>query len=251
MFALLHLALDAWQKHQQRRAILLAGGALIFFANIVFVATSRTSVVVFFALALIFGLQRFRWKGAIAGVLAACVIAAAAAAMSPYLRTRVLNVIDEVHDYRQSGAETSSGYRLEFWKKSVNIISQAPVIGHGTGSTEEMFRRDAVDQSGMSAVVTPNPHNQILAIGIQLGFLGIAVLVAMWIAHGLLFCQPGLAATLGLAVVVQNVVSSLSNSQLFYFEPGWLYVFGVGVLGGAVLRELRRNGLSARRTAAG
>jgi len=36
---------------------------------------------------------------------------------------------------------------------------------------------------------------------------------------------------------VQNVVSSLFNSHLFDFTSGWLYVFGVGVIGGMVLRQ--------------
>jgi hypothetical protein len=36
---------------------------------------------------------------------------------------------------------------------------------------------------------------------------------------------------------VQNIVSSLFNSHLFDFTSGWLYVFGVGVLGGMVLRQ--------------
>jgi hypothetical protein len=36
---------------------------------------------------------------------------------------------------------------------------------------------------------------------------------------------------------VQNIVSSLFNSHLFDFTQGWLYVFGVGVVGGVVLRE--------------
>ena len=38
-------------------------------------------------------------------------------------------------------------------------------------------------------------------------------------------------------VVVENVVSSLFNSHLFDFASGWLYVFGVGVVGGMVLRQ--------------
>ena len=38
-------------------------------------------------------------------------------------------------------------------------------------------------------------------------------------------------------VVVQNIVSSLFNSQLFDFSQGWLYVFGVGVAGGMALRN--------------
>jgi O-antigen ligase len=36
---------------------------------------------------------------------------------------------------------------------------------------------------------------------------------------------------------VQNFLSSLVNSHLFDFGQGWLYVFGVGILGGTVLRD--------------
>jgi hypothetical protein len=51
-----------------------------------------------------------------------------------------------------------------------------------------------------------------------------------------LFRGEGLAAWIGAGVVVENVVASLFNSQLFYFSPGWIYIFGVGVLGGVMLR---------------
>ena len=37
--------------------------------------------------------------------------------------------------------------------------------------------------------------------------------------------------------MVQNIVSSLFNSHLFDFTSGWLYVFGVGVVGGMALRQ--------------
>jgi len=40
------------------------------------------------------------------------------------------------------------------------------------------------------------------------------------------------AAWLGTVIVVDNVVCSTVHSQLFDFNSGWLYVFGVGVLGG-------------------
>ena len=40
------------------------------------------------------------------------------------------------------------------------------------------------------------------------------------------------AAWLGTVIVVDNVVCSTVHSQLFDFNNGWLYVFGVGVLGG-------------------
>jgi hypothetical protein len=59
----------------------------------------------------------------------------------------------------------------------------------------------------------------------------------MWIAHYFLFRAAGFTAWIGAIVVVENVVSSLTSSHLFDFMHGWLYVFGVGVVGGMMLRD--------------
>jgi len=37
-------------------------------------------------------------------------------------------------------------------------------------------------------------------------------------------------------VVVQNFFTSLFNSHIFDFTPGWIYVLGVGVAGGMMLK---------------
>ena len=98
-----------------------------------------------------------------------------------------------------------------------------------------------------------NPHNQIFAVGIQLGMLGIAILMTMWIAHLALFRGGGLIAWFGIVVVVQNLASAPVNSHLFDSFHGWLYVFGFGVLGGMALREragARRHDDRAARKAA-
>jgi hypothetical protein len=85
-------------------------------------------------------------------------------------------------------------------------------------------------------VATVNPHDQTFAIAIQVGIVGALVLWAMWIAHLLLFKGSGTAAWIGTVVVVENIVSSTVHTHLFDFSNGWLYVFGVGVLGGSALR---------------
>jgi O-antigen ligase len=121
------------------------------------------------------------------------------------------------------------------------IVAAAPVIGHGTGSVLEQFDRVKTRGGGASSAVTPNPHNQILAVAIQLGLIGAGLLAAMWAAHLLLFEGSGLSALVGAIVVIENVVSSLFNSHLFDFTQGWLYVFGVGVAGGMVFRERDRG----------
>jgi hypothetical protein len=59
----------------------------------------------------------------------------------------------------------------------------------------------------------------------------------MWIAHLLFFCPQTLPAGIGLAVVMQNIVSSQFNSSLLDSTHGWVYVFGVGVLGGMTLHR--------------
>jgi len=44
-------------------------------------------------------------------------------------------------------------------------------------------------------------------------------------------------AWIGLMVVLQNFFSSLFNSHLFDFHEGWMYVLGVGVAGGMMLKS--------------
>ena len=190
----------------------------------------------FAALLVLIAFQRFSWKGALGMVVGGVILAAAAWTSSSYLRGRVIAVSEEIDRYEANGTLTSSGFRLAWWKKSLEFIAAAPVLGHGTGATRAVFREAAKDDPSLEAAITNNPHNQTLSIAIQLGLVGAGLLWAMWIAHLRLFRGIGLPAWIGAGVVVQNVVGSLFNSQIFFFAPGWMYVFGVGVLGGMVLR---------------
>ena len=75
-----------------------------------------------------------------------------------------------------------------------------------------------------------------------MGHAGVVLLYAMWLAHVLLFRGEELADWFGLLVVVQNIFTSLFNSHLFDFHEGWMYVLGVGVAGGMVLRDRSAGG---------
>ena len=54
--------------------------------------------------------------------------------------------------------------------------------------------------------------------------------------HGKALRGDGAANWIGLLVVVQNIFTSLFNSHIFDFHEGWMYVLGVGVAGGMVLK---------------
>jgi len=237
VFALTHLAISAWQGDRRRQALAFALLALAFLTNIVYVATARSTLVIFATLLPVLAFQRFGWKRALVSIVVGLVLAALAWNSSPYLRGRVLAVEQEIQQYQTENQGTSSGWRLEFWKKSIRFIADAPLFGHGTGSVMALFRKAATGESGPSASVTDQPHNQTLIIAVQLGLLGAALLFAMWLSHLLLFRGGALVAWLGTGVVVQNIVACLFNSYLFEFTLGWVYIFGVGVLGGMVLRH--------------
>ncbi len=107
-----------------------------------------------------------------------------------------------------------------------------------------MFKKSVIGKTGAEGSATTNPHNQTFAVAIQLGLVGAFVLWAMWVAHALLFRGSSLADWVGLVVVVQNIVGSLFNSHLFDFTQGWVYVIGVGIAGGMVLKQEAAKGSS-------
>lgn len=231
-FGLVHVGFERWTEHRRVLAAAALGLALLFVAANLYVSTSRTTLVVMPVLLLSVGWQRASWRAFVGCVLAGLALLAAMWATSPYVRQRATSVAVEIAE--SDIRETSSGERLDFWRNSLQIIGRAPVLGHGTGMITETFRRYADSKTSASAT---NPHNQIFAVGIQLGLVGIAILLAMWAAHWRLFLQPGLAAWIGLIAVTQNMVGSLFNSHLADFTQAWIYVFAVGVFGGAVLHR--------------
>ncbi|HEX3726647.1 MAG TPA: O-antigen ligase family protein [Pirellulales bacterium] len=223
----------------QRRFVLAAvllALALSFVVNMMFVVVSRTALVGMPVMLVVFALLHLNRRGMLVTLCLTAALAGTAWLASPHLQAKTHSFFSDYKIYEQRNGATSIGLRIEFWKKSFHFFAEAPLIGHGTGSTRGLFERAAVGRTGgASAEAIGNPHNQTLNAAVQWGLLGVIVLYAMWLVHLLLFRGEGLASWLGLLVVVQNVMGSLFNSHLFDFHEGWMYVLGVGVAGGMVL----------------
>lgn len=246
---LFYVAMTYWA--QRRTALMFAILALIvlFLANVFYVSSSRTSLVTVPLLFVLFALTQCRVTQMLALLASVVVVTAIVWTSSTYVQQRIHGIFTEVETHGIDNRPTSSGERVEFWRQSLKIIEQAPVIGHGTGAVKAKFAEVVAAENG-SRKATVNAHNQTFMVAIQLGFLGVLVLYAMWIAHFTLFVRgAGLIAWIGLAVVSQNVIGSLFNTHLFDVVQGWTYFFGVGVAGGWMLKQTRE--VSAPALAAG
>jgi O-antigen ligase len=227
------------EEIERRRWTWVFGSSAIIFAmlaDIFYASTGRTALAVAVVLLLLFAIKRLSTSGVVLVVSVSMLIGITAWYTSPYLRDRVSDIWVEIQSYKTANARTSSGERIEFWKKSVEFVQQSPIIGHGTGSIHSLFEKAAAGHTGTTGVAATNPHDQTLAVAIQLGLVGVLVLWAMWVAHLFLFRVISLAEWIGLVIVTQNIIGSLFNSHLFDFVQGWVYVIGVGVAGGAVLK---------------
>lgn len=242
IFFLAGIALQAYRQERRSLALVLSLAALLFLANLFVISTSRTGLVVIPLLLLLFLWRHVDRRRLVGTLIVTAVLGMAACLLSSNVRTSVTSLFDEVRGFNPNAViPTRAGERLEFWRKSIDFVADAPILGHGTGSIPDQFRRAAVGQTGMASAASTNPHNQIFGVAIQLGFVGTAVVVAMWLTHLMLFRGEGLVVWAGLMIVAENVLSSLFNSHLFDFTQGWGYALGVGVAAGAVLRQVSHS----------
>jgi O-antigen ligase len=225
-----------------RLALLLGAISVGFVVNMAFVIVSRTAMVTMPIMLAVFALLHVKWRTGLMIFCTVIVVAGLAWTTSPLLRSKSESFFREYQLYKTENVATSIGMRLEFWRKSRQFFLEAPVIGHGTGSTRGLFEQAATGEiDSATSQVIGNPHNQTLNVAVQWGTVGVVVLYAMWLAHLLLFRGEGIVTWIGLLVVVQNIFTSLFNSHLFDFHEGWMYVLGVGVAGGMTLAAKQRR----------
>jgi O-antigen ligase len=244
---LFYLAMNYWSERKTGPLFAAIALAILFLANIALIATSRTALVSVPLLLALLAITQFRLSQTISLLALVAFICGAIWFSSTTVQERITGIYTEIKTHRaHENVGTSAGLRVEFWRQAAAIIRSAPVIGHGTGTVRDRYEK-AVAAEGTKVQATVNPHNQTLMVAIPLGIVGALILIAIWIAHfGLFLRGAGLAAWIGLVVVAQNVLGGLFNTHLFDFVQGWIYIFGVGVMGGVMFAQSRQAaGLSS------
>lgn len=214
-----------------RVRVLLATSAALLVLNAVFVTPGRSGyavlVVLGVALALDWirhrGLTQFERFGWIAGAAA---LALALLASSPLVRERIKLGLDEIGTYQQGSAVSSMGERVVYMRNALTLISDRPLIGHGTGSFPTAYARLVEGRSGREGLRIHDPHNQYLNIAAQHGLIGLAVFLAILVIA--FRTRPAsVYGYLGLSVLAAWCVTSLFSSHFSTFAEGrfiWLWL---------------------------
>lgn len=150
---------------------------------------------------------------------------------------RLLEVRDEVRQYEHSNAVTSSGLRLEFYRKSLLLIAQRPLAGFGAAGLGTEFEQMTRGKTEAAGQMTYNPHNEYLLMAVQLGAVGLLLFLnlLLQIARGAARLD-GPSRHLLLAWLAIFTAGCLANSLLLDFAEGHMMMLLGGILLGCGYR---------------
>ena len=147
---------------------------------------------------------------------------------------RIAAIVHETKAFSQQvETETSSGWRLNAWRRSIQAIQDGPWYGHGVGSwsvTVKQFEGEkAVQVFGASN--TSNPHQEYLLWGVELGPLGSVLLATLLlaIAWDARHFNPPIQRAL-LSMLIAMSIACLFNSSLYDDLIGDYFCVAIGLL---------------------
>jgi O-antigen ligase len=192
--------------------------------NLFFIVEGRTGQLIAISLVLLFGVQRFTKKVFLLTVLIMAISLAFYINFSDNAR-RIVEGVANTQAYFQNNSEqtqSSMGQRFTFWKYSMELIAEKPLLGHGTGSFAKEYQRIASNEPLMAK----NPHNEFLMISVQLGLFGLLVYLKFLASQ--YYCakkMPNEEKWFAQGLLLTLIVSSFFNSPfLDHTEGHWFAV---------------------------
>jgi O-antigen ligase len=216
------LAGVVWHLHTDWKWSRYLGAAIAMAAllNVLLLLPGRTGYVACFVVAGLAGLWGLPVRARWALIVGAPLLLALTIAMgSNKISKRFTEVAHEAQNYSQHGAtDTSSGWRLNAWRRSIQAIGINPWIGYGVGSWTPAVKRLDGDKAIADFGVgnSSNPHQEFLLWGVELGVIGPLLLVALLLAMALDARQfPTAVKRATLTAVAVTAVACLFNSSLY------------------------------------
>jgi O-antigen ligase len=232
-FLFAELAMDArtgWQRW------LCWGLAVLAIINVMVMTKGRTGQLILVVLVFYWGYARWHWRGLAAMAVAGGALIAGLALVPGPFSERARLAVAETQAWQPGSAASmlsSTGSRLEFYRNSLAIIAEHPLLGVGTGGFPLAY---AAHVKGSGMAETRNPHNEYLHITVQLGVVGLAAMLYLFFVQ---WRQAPRLPTpvethIARSLVLMIATGCLFNSLLLDHTEGLLYAWLTGLLYGGL-----------------
>jgi len=194
-------------------------GAFIYITlPILFLTRTRTAIVIFVVSCLVVGLRylKLNWRSAI-GLLGLLAIGAVVLGSSSNIAARMASVLDDVAAYSKGQKPSDQGVRLEIYALTAEIIAEKPLTGHGIATWEPRYAELA---KARSVNVYATPHNDYLLYAAEMGVIGLAALLWIWLAQLAVAWRMGggdgmRLLILGLGIMVGGMFNAILRDAVF------------------------------------
>lgn len=209
-------SIPKWQR------IIYGTSILLFIFNISLIAIGRSGYAVLITTTTIFLFTFFKQFSLGKKVIISSIglfIASGLLLTTPMSNSRINLAKQEFLSGATASNETSIGYRLNFWKNTMEMLPKYFLLGAGSGGFRKAYAIQVEGQSQASGIVTGDPHNQYLKILVENGVLGLAAFLTILI---LLLKQPtsNPFKPIGAASLLAIAITSLFNSHFSTFNEG-------------------------------
>ncbi len=176
----------AFFQETPARRLLFAALLLAVCVDVIILLQSRTAYLVLPALIIYAAYtilnKRLGRAGAIAIAAVIAVAIVAAGSLAPRAKARVVQAQTDVTQYQDNATATSMGVRLEVWRRTLPMIADAPLFGHGLGQWAPLYREQTKDVPNFQHFRMGHPHQEALWILSEAGVIGFAAFAALLIA---------------------------------------------------------------------
>lgn len=208
--------------------LLLAAGFLL---NILSVTVGRSGYLVFLVFIVVaFGFQRGK-RGLAIGLAVAAVLAVTFFFISNSVRTRVMQGVYEADNYMAASQANSLGVRMLLYHTTIEMITEHPLLGTGTGSFKGHFSAIVAKRyTDWKAAPFHDPHNQYLFAWAETGLPGLASFLFLLGALYRACDKRSIYGQMAAGCLLAWCATSLFSGHFRTFPEGHMIAFVLGVL---------------------
>jgi O-antigen ligase len=211
-----------------------------FGAMAVVLSASRASIIVLFALLLVYGVvmclktsKKYvkSWTIALLGI----VILSVGSLTTGVVGKRMNLIQSEIHQWERGENRTSSvAARLEMYRAGIKAFLDAPVIGYGYRNANEVASRYLTGEASRDIRYYSHLHNEYLTNAVNAGIVGLVMLLVLFclplkkFLHKLRF-ERNSTAIAGVFLVLGFMLNGILHASLQWEYQNSFFVFFLGV----------------------